>query len=270
MPVSICAVITTRNEALHLRRVLAELDAQDIDVALLDHGSEDDTGEVLAAFRHRVVLHQRREFEGEFSIGWQLRWKAEAIAALAHDWVVNHDSDESLRHADSRATLRTAIEQADASGHTALDFNEFVFLPPPGSRGRPTDFLANVHGYYFHAPMPDRLHRAWRLHAGLQWDDSSGGHRLSGPELRCAPQQHQLRHYIGMSEQHLQDKYVQRRVADSDLQRGWQTNRMGLSARDLCIPSTAPWLLPWRGDDAPLRTDVPASKHYWHWPRGES
>jgi glycosyltransferase involved in cell wall biosynthesis len=268
MPVSICAVIATRNEAHHLRRVLAELDAQDIDVALLDHGSEDDTGDVLGGFRHRIVLHQRRDFAGEFSIGWQLRWKSEAIAALAHDWVVNHDSDESLRHADSRGALRAAVEQAEAGGHTALDFDEFVFLPKPGSRGRPTDFLAHVHGYYFFAPMPNRLNRAWRHHAGLHWDDTSGGHRLAGANLRCAPVRHQLRHYIGTSEEHLQDKYLSRRVADSDLQRGWQRNRMGLTASDLCIPASAPWLLPWAGDDEPLRTDLPAAKHYWHWPRG--
>jgi glycosyltransferase involved in cell wall biosynthesis len=270
MPVSICAVIATRNEAHHLRRVLAELDAQDIDVALLDHGSEDDTGDVLGGFRHRIVLHQRRDFAGEFSIGWQWRWKSEAIAALAHDWVVNHDSDESLRHADSRGSLRAAVEQAEAGGHTALDFDEFVFLPKPGSRGRPADFLAHVHGYYFFAPMPNRLNRAWRHHAGLHWDDTSGGHRLAGANLRCAPVRHQLRHYIGTSEEHLQDKYLSRRVADSDLQRGWQRNRMGLTASDVCIAASAPWLLPWAGDDVPLRTDLPAAKNYWHWPRTDA
>ena len=264
MNLSICAVIAVRNEAAHLRRALAELDTQGIDAVVIDHGSEDDVTDVIAAYRHRIVSHQRRGFSGEFSLSEQLSWKQQAIAGLRHDWVVHQDADENLRHADSISTLRSAIEQADDDGHTAVDFNEFVFLPRPGSRGKPTDFLGMLHGYYLHRPGPSRLHRAWKRSARLEWGNS-GGHRLTGPDLRLAPILHEMRHYIGMSEQHIQEKYETRRFNAGELAQGWHGNRVGLSRDQLRIPAGAKWMIPWRDGCERLRADLPVDRHYWHW-----
>lgn len=265
MTLSICAVIAARNEAIHLRRALSELDGQDIDVAVIDHGSADDTADVIDEFRQRVVVRQWRPYSGEFSLSDQLAWKREIISRLRHDWVVHQDADESLGHSDSESSLRTAIEQASTEGFTVVDFNEFVFLPKPGSVGSPADFMDELHGYYFFQPASNRLNRAWKRTAEVGWDNS-GGHRLVGPGYRCHPTRHELRHYMGMSEEHLQDKYGSRRFSEADLRSGWHGNRVGLDPSQLRVPGRARWLIPWNGGQAPLRTDMPVGKHYWQWP----
>lgn len=264
MTLSICAVIAARNEAIHLRRLLPELNDQNIDVAIIDHGSEDGTAEVIDQFRHRVVACQWRPFSGEFSLSDQLEWKRQMIAGLSHDWVVHQDADESLRHVDSRSSLRAAIEQASADGYTVIDFNEFVFLPRPGSLGKPADFIDHLHGYYFFQPELNRLNRAWRRAMNVDWGNS-GGHRLMGPGYHCSPIRHELRHYIGMSEEYLQQKYGARRFSQRDLESGWHGNRIGLEPLQLRVPSQARWLIPWRGELIPLRTDLLVRKHYWQW-----
>ncbi len=264
MTLSICTVIATRNESAHLRRVLSELDRQDIDAAVIDHGSEDDTAAVIEEFSHRVVARMYRPFFGEFSLLDQLDWKREVIAGLGHDWVVHQDADESLGHADSESSLRSAIEQAEAGGCTVVDFNEFVFLPQPGSLGRSSDFMDRLHGYYFFQPAPNRLNRAWRRTAQISWD-GSGGHRLTGLGYRCSQIRHELRHYIGMSEEHLQQKYSTRRFSQKDLEQGWHRKRIGLDLLQLKVPERGRWLIPWGSGHAPLRTDLPVATHYWQW-----
>lgn len=267
MAISICAVVAARNEGIHLRRVLSELGDQGIDVAVIDHGSEDETAEIVEEFRECVVSYQYREFSGEFSLSDQLNWKRELIAGLRHDWFVHQDADESLRHANSVSSLRDAIEQASSEGYNTIDFNEFVFLPYPKSKGCPPDFISRLYGYYFFQPnMPSRLNRAWKRCEGLE-GLSSGGHRVVGPARRCSPIKHELRHYIGMSEEHLQKKYGARRFSADELNRGWHRNRVGLSPSQLSVPEESSGLIKWGDGHVPLRTDLPVRGHYWSWPR---
>jgi len=264
MTLSICAIVAVHNEATHLRRVLSELDEQDVDVAVIDHGSEDGATDVIDEFRHRVVAWQWRPYSGEFSLSDQLEWKREVIDGLSHDWVVHQDADERFGHADSTSSLRAAIEQEAAEGYTIVDFNEFVFLPRPGSRGRSADFIDRLYGYYFFRPGPNRLNRAWRRDLEVSWG-SSGGHRLTGGRGNCSPVRHELRHFIGMSEEHLQQKYASRQFSQRDLKNGWHRNRIGLNPLQLAVPEQARWLIPWNEGHMPLRTDLPVGKHYWQW-----
>ena len=152
------------------------------------------------------------------------------------------------------------------NGYTVVDFNEFVFLPRPESVGEPEDFRERLHGYYFFAPGNNRLNRAWKRDSGVDWG-SSGGHRLSGEGYRCSPVRHELRHYIGLSEEHLRRKYSTRRFSRRDIEHGWHGNRVGIDPLQLKVPNIARWLIPWDGDSGPLRTDMPVGKHYWQWPR---
>ena len=96
-------------------------------------------------------------------------------------------------------SLAEAIARIDAANYNAIDLNEFVFLPVDHAY-RP-DLEQRMRYYYFFEPHPDRLMRAWKPASGLNMLDS-GGHILSGADIRIAPEQFALRHYIFRDQKH--------------------------------------------------------------------
>lgn len=265
MPVSICAVIAARNEYLYLRELLPYLASQKIDVFLIDHASTDGSDELYRLYAGNPIIGlEQLPWQGSFSLRKQLEKKALVIDGLTHDWVIHQDADEWLEHRDPGKTLRTAIEEAHADGLTALNFDEFVFLPRR-ERHDPCD--ADYRGatrYYFFAPGPLRLQRAWARSPGFG-SVGSGGHILSGPRISIAEPNHNLRHYIGLSQQHLWAQYLCR-VFDAGETLVWHQNRLGLTREQLTLPQSAPALrkLPDRFSKA-FDRDHPVAKHYWEW-----
>ena len=107
--------------------------------------------------------------------------------------------------------------------------------------------------------------RAWRRDAGLD-NSSSGGHILAGEGLRLFPETFVLRHYIVASQQQAIDKYAGRRFAQSDIDRGWHGNRLGLTPDDLRLPDPGVLcrLEDWRSTQ--LDRSQPRTLHFWQWP----
>lgn len=270
-PPRICALITARNEAAYLRFLLPYLWREGVDVVLIDHQSADDTPRLVAEFRPRpVVASLTLPYEGFFSLGQQLAAKRAALESLDHDWVVHQDADEILAHRDPGKGLRAAIEEAEAAGANAVNFEEFCFIPEPGVDYRGRDYPAEMRRYYFFAPGACRLNRAWRRTAGFD-NRFSMGHRLRGDDLRLHGQYHDLRHYIVLSQAHAWAKYLHRRFDPAEIAQGFHGNRLHLSREDLRLPVTAPWLHTLGSADSlqALARDRPVAKHFWHWPKAE-
>lgn len=225
--VRVAAILAFRDEEAYLAHTLRNLRDQDVAFALLDNGSEDGSRQV--ALRPEFDTHRIRvedlPYLGYFSLEQQLEAKARVATSLEVDWVLHLDADEVPHPYAPEETLRDAISRIDRAGYTAIDFDEFVFLPledeyVPGGRGPQP-----MRTYYFHQPTTPRLMRAWKRSAGLS-NVASGGHLLQGGDLRLCPERLALRHYIFRNQVHAREKYATRRFSPAEIERGWHRNRV--------------------------------------------
>lgn len=262
---TILAILAVRNEAAYLEFLLPHLVSQGIDVALVDHGSIDRTGDIVEGYRDRgVVAVDHLAFEGTFPLAKLLRAKQALMRRLDYDWVVHQDADEVLEGLLPGQTLRHAVEEADGSGFNALNFEEFVFLPGPSQDYCGRNFREEVLRYYFFEPSKRRLNRAWKR--GLDISNvETGGHRLSGkamfPEIN-----HVLRHYIVLSQTHAESKYLGRVYDQEGCKKGWHARRLLINKDNILLPGEHELIRRMSyADDKPLQRDRPTNRHFWEW-----
>jgi glycosyltransferase involved in cell wall biosynthesis len=261
--IRIAVIIGVRNEAALLRVLLPLLSEQALDVVLLDNESTDDIRAVLQD--NPVYSYRRLPFLGHFSLGQQLKAKQAVVAELDHDWIVHQDADEVLQHAEPTLNLRDAIAEADAGGFNVLNFKEFCFVAEPGSDYVGRNYPVEMRRYYHFGPAPSRLHRAWRRDANLD-NLKSLGHNLNGADVRIAPRDHALRHYIALSQAHIIAKYQHRLFDVDELEKGHHWNRVGLTPEMLELPGDSPFFHQVNpGSNDALKTEPAATKHYWQW-----
>lgn len=264
----VMAFVCGRNISSYLSVLNNKLIDEDIPLIYIDNGSDDGSADLAAQMLgHGIAELHHLPYDGSFSVEAQLRMKQQLIAQHAPRWVLNMDADEILEHRDSGGRIRDLAKGAEEQGYNALNFQEFVFIPLPGEDFAGTDYPTAMRNYYLFEPMPYRLIRMWRHGLGLSNLDSAG-HRLSGP-LRLAPVSHNLRHYIALSQDAAQKKYVGRRFSPAELARNWHANRVGLSENDLRLPGRdAPGLYQLPGDDLKgFDRSQPLNRHWWAWDR---
>ena len=258
---SLCAIICVRNEAGYLPALLEHLSAEGVEAAFIDNGSDDGTEEIIrAALGHGVCRIASLPYDGSFNLTAQLEAKAVMAQELPHAWLLHQDADEILQHNVPGKRLTDLVEDAEADGANAINFDEFVFLPPEAEPKRPHREWT---GYYFFEPHPMRLMRLWQRDCNLD-NLRHAGHKLEG-DLRLLEGNHILRHYIGLSAAHLTNKYVGRKFAQQDQEKGWHRNRLDL-AEAMLNPERVPascllHLADFKSRDF-VRTN-PWYLHYW-------
>ena len=262
LPLLRCAaVVACRNEAVLLKEHLPVWISEGLEIVVIDHSSTDDTRSVAEAHLGAGVLAVKRmPWLGHFSLDQQLATKAEVIETLDHDWVIHIDADEWLHSTREGETLQEALSRLAAAGANAVNFEEFVFLP--------IDQKRSAEHYYFFAPAPLRLIRAWDRRCGFS-NQGHGGHRLSSSNntsLHVAEESLVLRHRIVHNQRQARQKYLQRQFNPQELQRGWHRNRLRLSARQLTFPDAAELEQLTSPSQRQLQHSSPRTTHYWHWP----
>ena len=198
-----------------------------------------------------------------FNLTQQLEHKAQIASSLSHRWILHQDADEILHPQAPDQTLADIALEAEAAGANAINFDEFVFLPPSNQSVREETPHHAFLNYYFFEPTPKRLMRLWRKGAGLK-NLSGAGHHLNG-DARLFAQSQVLRHYIGRSHEHLISKYVGRRFADEDLNKNWHSNRLGIRAENLDFKRLTNddfMRLP-SPESRCFKRDRPHRKHFW-------
>jgi glycosyltransferase involved in cell wall biosynthesis len=264
MSVSCAAVLCVRNEEVHIERAIGDFVSQGIDVAIIDHGSTDATAQICRDHLGRgVVTVQRLAWHGDFDLTAQLSAKRDVISRLDHDWVVHADADEWLHSPRPGESLLAGVERTAAAGYDAVNFEEFVFLPAPDAGDIRRDYARRSLHYYFFAPQPVRLMRAWSRRRQVS-NLTSGGHLLEGA-VALSPEAFVLRHYIVLSQDHALAKYSARTFAPGDLRKGWHANRLGLDAARLRLPDIASLheLAAWDSKDFDRSRPLPV--HFWDW-----
>jgi glycosyltransferase involved in cell wall biosynthesis len=262
---SAVAILCIRNEAVHIRRCLESLIGEGLEIILIDNDSTDQTRSIAAEFLGRGLLSiERLPWRGAFSLSDQLACKATIVNHVPHDWIVHIDADEWLSSPQTGQSLVEGIAWADGTGANCINFDEFVFIPTHEQNFGGDHYHRKMLGYYFFQPTYPRLLRAWKRSAGLN-NERSGGHSLSGLDVRRFEHDFILRHYIVLGEEQAKSKYVERRFSAEDRAKGWHGNRVNITEDNLILPPAAnlTWLPEWESKafaKEPIRT-----RHFWEW-----
>lgn len=262
----ILATLTVRNEAPYIHPCLAWHIAQGLEIILIDNDSTDETLNLCEPFLGKGLLSiAHLPYPGYFDLTAILEKEAEIQQNSGADWLLHLDADEILQSYMPGESLAETIRRIDGKGYQALAFDEFVFLPENESidySGR--DYLQEMQYYYYFRPHRTRLVRAFKN--GLKASNlQSGGHILEGARVKIYREKCHLRHYIGLSAEHLRKKYVNRNFAAADLAKGWSKNRVGLTPRDLALPPINKLAKYDASSPKPFCTRKIYKKHYWEW-----
>ena len=256
----IVALLAVRNEAAYMERCLAHLVQQGIEVLVIDNDSTDSTAEIARRWEGRGVIGvERHPYPGHYDWQGLLRRKAELAQGIDADWFIHHDADEIRQSARSGESLAAAITRLDAAGFNAIDFDEFVFLPPDAEIRENRDYVAEFRHAYFFAPRP--LHRvnAWKKTPEPVNLVAHGGHQAEFPGRQVSPEHLILRHYPFLNQRHLIEKYTQERVySDYEVNvLGWHGKRARFQPEEIWLPPREELIEPDRqgwDTSAPRRT----------------
>jgi hypothetical protein len=269
---SAAAVICVRQDDAYFESCLKQLIAHGVDYAILDNGMGPEARALLdrPSYRERLRELWPLPFAGAFELERQIEAKERMFETLDTDWLVHLDVDEAMHACVEGERLIDSLARVDVAGFNAVNFDEFVFLPldaayAPGAAVQP------ICAYYFFEPSPGpRLVRARKKGAGLSMTAPNGqgaGHQLFGNDLRLAPENFVLRHYIVGDQEHARRKYTARVFAERELARGWHGNRTGHAPEAFTFPPLRMLKrLPEPASRAFDRSD-PKRTHYWQWPR---
>ncbi|MCK9204707.1 MAG: glycosyltransferase family 2 protein [Bacteroidales bacterium] len=226
---NITAIIAVRNETKYLPVTLAALACCDINFIIIDHGSTDDIDHILKQFHHNLIKNICIPYKGYFSLSDQIIEKNKIIESVNTDWLIHQDADEILESPEPGETLRDGIQRINEQGFTAMNFNEFVFIPTlSNSNHESGNFYHTMLHYYFYEPVQFRLNRAWKKNRNVYLSD--GGHNLASKDLLLFPRDaFVLRHYICLSKEHIINKYKNRNFSKEDLDKGWHKKRLNFT-----------------------------------------
>lgn len=259
MTLPITAILCVRNEERYLRTTLSHLTRNGVRLVVIDNESVDSTLQILDDFASHIVGRHMLRWCGHFDLTAVIERVRPIVDEITSGWIVWQDADEILESHDPSESLRKAIERIDATGANVINFDEFVFLPLGMDVQPGQDYRSLIRHYYFHAPAPLRLMRAWRAGHGLAQAD--GGHHVVGEGLRVHGRNLVLRHYPFLSPEHARTKYVQRNFASRDVAKGWHAKRMDVLPADMEFPASER-LARWSPGE-PLDTSNPWPNHYW-------
>ncbi len=262
----ILATITVRNESAYIAKCLAYHIGQGIEMIVIDNGSTDDTVKKCEAFLGkglRKIIDL--PYKGHFDLTEILEKEAEIQQESGADWLIHLDADEILQCRRRNEKLADAIARVDRKGFNAIHFDEFVFLPEDEKVNYwGKDYLKEMcYYYYFHKMHHNRLIAFKKEFIGV--NIASGGHRLEGKKVKVFPKSFYLRHYIGLSADHLHQKYAARTFAPSDLAKGWHTNRKHLDKVSFDLPPLEKLETYPASFLRPFRRKRPYSSHFWEW-----
>lgn len=257
--IDIAAILIVRNGAPTLARVLSHLADNQIALFAVDHGSTDETARILEEFSPNPVVDVTRvPFDGVHRWQANLELKTEIANKVPHDWIIHVDADEIMESPTEGESLREFIERMDRAGADLIECDEFVFLPTDETEHHSKDdFVETMRRYYYFAPKRF-MHRAIRTGTGpIDWAQS-GGHNAGVYDRTVADERMRLRHYVGLSIDHLRQQYLGRVFGATELRKGWHRNRVATTPQFVVVPPSDRLL---DLDSDGWRTDQPETKH---------
>lgn len=266
--IEIVAIVAFRNEEARLGNCLLHLVRNGVRIAAIDNASTDTSASILRhpEIERQVIAYETIPYKGYYPWESILARKMKLAKSIAADWVIHVDADE-IMHSYRDETLSAAIQRIAETRCTAINFDEFVFLPIEHEYQSDCRSMQPLLHYYFFEPIPKRLMRAWKSCTDLSMTES-GGHVLSGDALALATETLALRHYPFRNQAHAFEKYAARQFNPTELARGWHSNRSGKSPLAFRFPPASALHRLKRADSRELERKEPKAKHYWEWMEG--
>ncbi len=206
---------------------------------MIDNESTDASRRIAKGYLgHGVCRIETLPFIGYFDLVAQCRQQEQFAGEIDADWFIHHDADEIMQSPLGGSTLAESIVAVDAAGYNAINCDEFVFVPTSEDvHYENTDYVTGMRRYYFFEPIRMRLVRMWRRQPVVSLIDT-GGHDAVF-RARCVhPIPFVLRHYIGLSANHLRNKYSRRVYSQREVSdRNWHGWRAEFSKWDVVLPS---------------------------------
>jgi glycosyltransferase involved in cell wall biosynthesis len=260
------AVLCVRNEARYISNTLTHLIENGVRYAIIDHGSTDETVELLRDPRLRSHLEALATlpWEGAFDLHRQIEAKQDLIDRLSPAWALHQDADEIIHSYVPGERLTDAVTRMSQAGYNTIDLNEFVFLPIDGPYQADIGPWQNMLDYYFVEPQKPRLLRFVKLGTGLTFR-GTGGHRPIGAELNYPEERLALRHYMFVDQTHAYRKYSERRFSAADIARGWHANRMRIDREAFGFPPRAALKRLDHAASRNLDRSDPKTSYHWRW-----
>jgi hypothetical protein len=238
MPLYVLALLTVRNESDYIQQCLEHLFSQGINVCLIDNGSTDDTVAKASAFLPTGQLQiEHLPYKGYFELSSILENEVRLSKLIPADWYIHHDADEIRYAPEGMGSLREAIEAVDSQGFNAINFDEFVFLPPESAKAAVKDYEAEFTDYYYFAPRPIHRLNAWK-NTGKEIDlVTHAGHKVEFDGIKIYPEAFTLKHYIGLTKNKIIAKYASRVYSIEEmLNRNWHGERASFSHSEINWP----------------------------------
>lgn len=227
----IVAIIAAFNEADIIGQTVRHLIEQGIFVHLIDDGSTDCTGVVLAPFLASGLLSIERSAVDTTASGGSgvFRWagllsrKEQLSRELEGDWFLHYDADEFRESPWGHLDLRHGIELVDRLGYNAIDFAVLNFWPTDADVDAEGDVRRTLRHWDL-APRFDRIQvKCWKKTAAIDLA-TSGGHDARFDGRRVFPIRFLTRHYPIRSQSHGQRKVFEERkprFVQEERARGW-------------------------------------------------
>lgn len=231
----ILAILAVRNEAQYIRRCLEHLRRNEIDVVLIDNDSSDETLKIASSFRSLGLIDIIRfPYPGFYDWVGILELKQALSQQYHYDWFLHVDADEMHFSPTVDQTLRTAILEVDKLGYSAIDFNEFVFVPiDPEEDYSYRNYDEEMRYYYYFCRPGQHRINAWKKNAEIDLV-SSGGHDARFPRRRLYPKKFTMKHFIFLSHDHAQRKYSTRVFSAYEVNSlGWHKQRVIAAERSI-------------------------------------
>ena len=256
------AIIATYNEERFIGGCIEHLNAEGVEVFILENGSTDGTRDICASFLGAGVCGiEDVARDGVYSWLPLLERKAALASELEADWFLHVDADEIRLAPPGWGTLADAFARVEDDGCNAVNFLEFTFVPTVEEPDHDhACFRRTMRHYYPFLPrFPDRLN-AWKRQSGPVDLCASGGHRVAFEGLRMHATSFAMRHYLFLSREHALEKYIRRTYDPAEVAAGWHRARAALRADDIVLPSAND--LRTVGPDGELDPSTPRTSHF--------
>jgi len=230
------AIVTFRNAEATLERALQHLTGLGCRVIAIDHGSTDASRDIAASARVARLIDT--PWTGTFDLGRQLALKAQIIKGLPRGWVLHADADEFLDPPED-LPLADCLDRARADGRLAFACDEELFLPGfEDEEHDPQHFVETLTTSVLMRER-DAKQRLFHSDADLGLWLRTAGHTVTRDPGQIAETRLRLRHYPGLSLDHLRAQYHARVFAPEDRARLWHGNRMIGQVEEVVEPDPA-------------------------------
>ena len=121
MKETICAIILTKNESVHLKRILSQISKLMDNILIVDSGSTDKTPEIAKEFKCDFLTNEWKNHATQFNFGIDyLKDK--------YDWILRVDADEYFNNLDILAQLVNRIKNGHYKKINGISFYRRIYF----------------------------------------------------------------------------------------------------------------------------------------------